>query len=297
MVWNKKYYYKGKRMKKETDMIEFTHFGKIGDLLYSLYFCNEFTHFIGEEKFDFFIQTNVRYTPSELVKNSIEEVIPVLLSRKSAQSLIPFLKAQPYINQVRIGDILTNSNDIILNAYIYKDNINTFCGDCRDWYYICSNVILPREFWKPIFFVNPDYRFKDKIIFTLTQRYINCRIDYNQLKQFKDEMIFLGTEKEYQVFSRKYFKMEYAGKFNNMLEIAQVMRGAKGYISNQNGLFAIAEGLKIPRCVIAPDFLLINNEEIRGPVNISPLGGISNVAHDTEGLLNTINVMKTISII
>ena len=38
-------------------MIKFTHFGKIGDLLQSLYFCKEFTNTIGDKKYNYFMTT------------------------------------------------------------------------------------------------------------------------------------------------------------------------------------------------------------------------------------------------
>ena len=73
------------------------------------------------------------------------------------------------------------------------------------------------------------------------------------------------------------------------------MEGAGGYISNPTGLFALAEGLKIPRILIPCDSIITENGTIiKGPTNVTPIGGICNLAHNTGGLVNAINDLKKV---
>lgn len=273
-------------------MLQFTHFGKIGDLLYSLYFCKELSDFLKEEKFNLHVQTNVQYKPSNFVSGSVAK-FPVLLNTKDFEFILPFLKSQSFINSVTASDNLPITEFINLDLYL-NSAVNSYSEEIRGWYYICSKIMLPREFWKKLFFVEPNYKFKDKFLFTLTQRYVNCNVNWKQLEQFKDDLVFLGTEGEYNYFCQKCFKMDYAGKFDNLLEIAQILEGAGGHISNPTGLFALSEGLKVPRILVPCDYMSDGTKIFPGPTNVTPLGGINALAHNTNGLINAINDLKRI---
>ena len=41
-------------------MFTFNHSGKLGDILFSFYFCKELVNSCGDEKFNLHIQTNVK---------------------------------------------------------------------------------------------------------------------------------------------------------------------------------------------------------------------------------------------
>lgn len=281
-------------------MFYFAHSGKIGDLIYSLNFCKEVAENSEEKKINFHVYTNLLYQPSPIVvAHPTREYIP-FLTQKDAEFIVPFLKSLSFINNVTYG------NDISFNSAIKDisdhdgEPINTFTGDIRQWYFSNSNAIYPKEYWKPIFFVTPDYRFKDKVLFTLTSRYVNCYIDFNRLKPYKDKMVFLGIEKEYNDFCQKYFEMEFAGKFDNLLEVAQVIAGAKGYMANPTGLYAIAEGLKVPRALVACDYIKVDyggergEEIITGPVNVLPLGGINKLIHTNFDLTIAADILTSL---
>ena len=262
-------------------MITFAHHGKIGDLIYSLNFCLELVQRFNQSQFNYFIQTNVPH-----LNNSVGDK-GVVLTAEAAKFIEPLLKAQPYIKLVSYGDLIP-VKAIHLNDFI-RQPINFTAGDIRDYYYGLTNVMLPRQFWKKILFVEPNNKFKDKILFTLTERYINCNVDYKQLEQFKDSIVFLGTEAEHKVFCQKYFQMQFAGKFNSLLQIAELIQGCKGYISNQTGLFALAEGLKVNRGLITADHIIEEEKRKFGPVNVFPLGGMCSTIHTTHKLIDVIN--------
>ena len=263
--------------------VTFNHAGKIGDLLYSLNFCLELVQHFGVEKFNFHIQTNVEFEKSHVGQTG------VMLTTEAAQFIKPLLEAQPYIEQVTVGDQVPNGA-IDLNKF-RKQLINYYSGDIRDYYYSLTNVSLPREFWKQVLFVEPNVQFKDKILFTLTERYVNCNVDYKQLEQFKDKLVFVGTEAEHKVFCQKYFELKFV-KFNSLLELASAIAGAKGYISNQNGLCVVAEGLKVNRGLITADHMIVDGKKQFGPVNVVPLGGLCSTIHNTSKLIDVVKIIE-----
>ena len=70
------------------------------------------------------------------------------------------------------------------------------------------------------------------------------------------------------------------------------MQGCKGYISNQTGLFALAEGLKIPRGLITADHIIVNEKKQLGPVNVIPLGGLCLTIHNTSNLIDVVKIFE-----
>ena len=265
-------------------MVTFTHAGKLGDLIYSLNFCLELVQYFNGKFFDLHIQTNVQHQKSIVGQSG------VIFTTEAAQFIKPLLEAQPYINKVTIGDQVP-AEAIDLNRF-KKQALNYYAGDIRDYYYNLTNVMLPRAFQKRILIVQPNNKFKDKILFTLTERYINCNINLKKIEQFKDDLVFLGTEQEYNTFCKNYFNVQSAGKFNSLLEVAELMAGAKGYISNQTGFFALAEGLKIDRGLICSDVMIVQNKKQLGPVNVLPLGGFCSTIHSSYKLQDVIKNLK-----
>ena len=125
----------------------------------------------------------------------------------------------------------------------------------------------------------------------MSQRYNNSMIDFNQMKEYKNNLVFIGSESEYNTFSNKWFKMPFAGKFNNLLQIVEIIAGAKGYIANPTGLFAVAELLKVPRMLISSDFIQVNKKTMLGPKNVYPLGGLWTISTNGSNFKNNLQLM------
>ena len=179
----------------------YSHFGMIGDLIFSLYFCFEATMAQRKDKFNFQIQTNVPFVPSEAELASRSDK-KVFFTNEEAEFIKPLLAAQPYINEVIIDDKVAEST---FNLSMFRMlPMNHSAGCIKEWYYELIANFLPKEFWKKILFVDPNDKFKDKILFTLSERYNNCFIDYCDLRNYKDKLVFIGSEKEYEVFCNKY---------------------------------------------------------------------------------------------
>ena len=260
-------------------MLTFNHAGKIGDILFSLYFCIEVSRHCGDSQFDYNIQINKR--TSDFGDSSDDSI---LLSPEKALFIKPLLESQPYIHSVTIREE-PEKGSLDLNSFRNR-YINPFGCEIRDWYYNFVVQTLPREFWKKIVTVEPDPAYKDKVLLTLTERYVNQGIDYKKLNEFKNHLVFLGTEREHQTFQKEYFELDRVDlkPEDSLLTVARYLAGAKGFIANQSGFFSLAELMKIPRILLTPDW--VKNQiwsasgwksEVRmGPKNNLPLGGWAN---------------------
>ena len=270
-------------------MLTFNHAGKIGDILFSLYFCIELSRSIGDSQFNYNIQINKKISD---FKNTFCDSI--LQTRDKALFIKPLLESQPYINKVTIREE-PEDGSIDLN-YFRSSVINEFGCEIRDWYYNYAVSTLPREFWKKIITVEPDPTFKDKILFTLTERYVNQKIDYTKLQEFKDHLVFIGTEREYQTFQKEYFELDKVDlkPEDSLLTVARYLAGAKGYIANQSGFYSLAELMKVPRILLAADWVRNQvwsteqgwkTEVGMGHKNNLPLGGWANNVSYTPKLV------------
>ena len=201
-------------------MITFVHAGKMGDILYSLYFCKELSASFKFGKFNFILLINKK--TSDFCKEDSGEN---LLSRKNAEFIKPLLESLPYIQNVTISEKPDWTDDTVDLNLFRSGIINRYGCEIREWYYSFCKRTLPREFWKQIIDVKPDPKYQDKILFTLTERNVNVLVDYKQLKQFGEHLLFIGTDQEYRVFQEKYFELGRAelNGGDNLLTVAQYL--------------------------------------------------------------------------
>lgn len=261
-------------------MLTFSHGGNLGDILFSLYFCTELAYSQRQAKYNFHIQTNVKDPFFFARKHPYGDV---RMTTAAAEFLKPLLLVQPYINSVTYGD---NIPDGCINLDRFRDlALNLSAGDNRHWYYNLTPVHLPREFWKSVLLVpETDRKFEGKILFSQTERYQNVTVDFSQLKRFADALVFVGTREEHERFCKICFPMEYC-PVNNIYELAKYLNGARGFCAGQSGLFSLAECMKVPRILVAPEFTRFNNRIIPGPHNVHPLGGWCEDVSSTEKLM------------
>lgn len=271
-------------------MLTFNHSGNIGDILYSLYFCKELTEAANINKFDFHIQTNVK---DPTLKNHKHPLGDVRMTNNAAEFIKPLLEAQSYINNVTISDNIAENS---INLDLFRTlKINFAAGDIRAWYYNLCKQHLPREFWKPVLFVDKDTTYKNKIFISATERYQNIFLDYKVLEPYKDKLMFVGTPEEHEIFKIKYFDLQYL-QCNTLLEIAKYISGAIGFIGNQCGLYSLAECLKINRILLSGEYFVYNKNIHPGPVNVHPLGNWNEIAATTEKLINSIEELLKINV-
>lgn len=263
-------------------MFTFNHSGKIGDLLWSLYFCKSISYAIGQDKFNLHIQTNVPEIMTGRQYNKIR------ITDAGAKFIQPLLRVQPYINNLTISDDWDEKsvqNGYNLDAFRQLP-INFHGGFIIEWYYNLTNLPLKRDYESPMLIVEPNKEYRDKIIILATERYFNPFVDLAVLKPYEKDMVFIGLENEYDFVKRSLDIPRVEVK--DALEVAQILKGAKLVISNQNGNFTAAELLNANRILISPHYEKLDDQLVLGPVNNVCHGGwfeYANTSNKLEGLM------------
>lgn len=218
--------------------INFKHGGKIGDLVSALPTIISYH----KEYPDYDINLYLTTERADFNEQSI-------------QYTLPLLNKQPYITSAQILD--TARIDINLDEFRLRPDPLHFAhlgwGDLAT-YHRFFNLSEP---W--IFNIKPNK--KADIIITKTTRYYGYFPWKEFIKKFPSKkMAFLGVDDEYKKFCKDYKTIKRV-LVNNALETAQVIKGSKVYIGNQNGNTWIAEGMKVNRvlspCDEAPNTYMI----------------------------------------
>lgn len=169
----------------------------------------------------------------------------VMMNREVFYALKPLLLAQDYIEDFREWD----GEPTDFNLDLIRENPTTMPGgQINRWpMYIWPDMAtdLSKD-WLTV----PDQvdkRVTGKILINRTERYNNILINYNFLKKYGDNVLFVGLPKEKEVFCKQN-KLEIKRlPALNYLEIAIALKNCKFYIGGQSSIFQVAEGLKIPR--------------------------------------------------
>ena len=249
-------------------MTTFRHAGRMGDVLYSLYFA---LHFTRGEAFDYVLLTNVRaWDPSNR---------PVMMSKADAEFTAPLLEAQPYINRVTITDNPHVQNECYVLDGFRRDMRRIIGKEIRTWYYGPRERIPEGEFSRPVLTV-PDHGAKiDKLAICFTPRY-RQQFNLEPLREYRDKIVFVGLPTEHEAFCREHFSVDYAPVLN-ALELLQFVSACRGFVGNVSGTFAIMECAKIPRILCV---------EPNGG-NVRPQGGICFEARDEYALRNQLKIL------
>lgn len=232
-------------------------------------FCIACAQKTSQGKFNFHIQTNKKF------EVNVMEESPVKITTAGAEWLKPLLATQMYVGEVTIGDNVPEGY-IDLDTF-RKLNKNFGSGDLRELYYSCANDHLVRDFATPKMFAPVDEALKDKIAICLTNRYVPAEIDFKQLAPFAKHLMFIGLDHEHKRFCERFFEIPQF-KVETALHLASVLKGARMFVSNLNGNFAIAEELKSRRILLWPDTMKIEvgryaGRIMIGPQNVLPIGG------------------------
>lgn len=255
----------------------------MGDLLYSLCFVREYLEALGATEAHFHLQTNV---PDLFATHG-----RVFMTRADADFLLPLVERSRLFSKITRGDASPEWDDLKIELGMFRYmKINVNAGDIRAWYYNFTTLLLPMELSRPVFpegEIEPNFELAGRLVFVASPRYRNVFVDYKALAPFADRMVFMGLEEEHRAFCREFFPLPFR-RVGSALEAAQLMRGAAGVVSNLNGLYAIAECLKVPRVLITPEMMPGRGGRGLGPVNVIPQGGVCCMAQIQEKLLAAI---------
>lgn len=181
----------------------------------------------------------------------------VMLNENMINMMIPLLKEQECIYDVKMW----SNQPIQIDFNKMRETfVNMPYGDISRWqFYTWPDLACDlSKVWLTIPETNKDFA-KNKIIVTRTERYINPQVNYNFLKKYENDILFCGTELEYQIFKLRFNLNIDRLVINNFLELAQALKQCKFHISNQTQAFQLSQGLKIPRiielCSYAPNVI------------------------------------------
>lgn len=235
--------------------------GTIGDCWASLASVQQYHKLTGKKAL--FYLTNGRlakYYEGAVHPTKNEENQHVMLNKRMIDMMIPLLKEQPYIEDAKM-----HSEELIhvdLNR-IRETFVNMPYHALQRWYhyvYPDMSCDLSKQY---IYVPDSDKNIaKEKLIVCRTERYQNQNIDYSFLKEYGNDVVFAGTDLEYNLFKLRFGLTIEHLQVNDFLELAQAIKQAKGVLSNQTQIFQLAEGMKTPRVV----------ELCRFAPNVEPIG-------------------------
>jgi hypothetical protein len=183
-----------------------------------------------------------------------------MMNEYAFEMMKPLIEAQPYVKGFERWN--GEPTHIDLDKHRQVKNHMPY-GNIVTWPAMVYAEMTPR-FWEPWLEVEPltginKTRFQNRIIINRTQRYHNQWIDYFFLKEYKDQMAFLGTEDEHKIFQTDWDIELPHLKPLNFLGVARTIKSCKLFIGNQSMCFAIAEALKVPRilevCDVVPNVI------------------------------------------
>ena len=163
-------------------------------------------------------------------------------------TLKPLLEVQPYIDKCGWSDVPIGICFDGWRAHL------DFGKNLTDQVFQWLNLPYPDplEPWLTV----PDPKPIAEVVFVRSHQINYCGgFDWKMLiDHYKGRSVYLGHDHEHAAFKTFYGDVpHYPTK--NMLEAAQVIAGAKLFISNATGLLAVAEGLKMKTIIASAPYL------------------------------------------
>ncbi len=227
------------------DTISFLHYGHLGDIINSLALVKEISK---TKKCNFYVQKNKKI-PID-VKKKDHPLGEVYLTEEIINKLIPLLKKQNYLNEVKIF----NKEIIDVDLNFFRELPYNFNMDSVRWYYHLLGVHTDAS--KNWISVDSSDKFKNYIIILRSLRRQNKFINYSFLSKYKN-VVFIGLKNEYEDLKKSITNLEYYDS-KDFLELASIIKNAKIFIGNLSFGYALAEAIKVPRLLESgPNFPLI----------------------------------------
>lgn len=238
----------------------FLHNGSIGDVWASIPAMRQ--HFVNTgAKVNLYLDKDVPATYYEGAVHPTKDDNGgnVMLNQKVIDMMIPLLKEQDFINEVKLWE----GEEIKVQLPWFRE---TFVGmpsfSINRWYfYIYPELTCDLSgVWLNVPDSEKDLA-KNKIIITRSERYTITGLDFSFLKPYEDECLFVGTMREYNNFCMTFDLNIRKLHIDNFLDLAQAIKQCKFHITNQTQAFQLSEGQKIPRllelCPYAPNCIPI----------------------------------------
>jgi hypothetical protein len=235
-----------------TDVLNFSHSGNAGDIIYALPVLKKVSQLLGKPV-NLYLELN---RPLMISKYYAHPLGNVMLNERMAQSLIPLIAPQDYINTC---DALTDQK-INIDLSLFRDSgIHQDKGNIARWNFYTTGVT--GDLYNPWLSVDKNTQYAETIVLARSSRYNNALIDYSFLSKYPN-LAFVGVESEYKEMKKTLPALKHL-PVDNFLQMAQIIAGCKVFIGNQSFPFSIAEALKVNR--VLELFFASPNVVIEGP--------------------------------
>lgn len=241
----------------------FSHSGNSGDIIASLPALFRYHELTGIKPNLYLVQDRPAYYYEGAVHPvKDKEGQNVSMNEEMVTKIIPLLQSQPYLDVVKKHEEEEIHVDL---CEIRNTFVNMPYGSISRWYFY-TMPDLACDLSKPYLFIpetEKDYG-KGKIIISRSERYQNTSIDYSFLKKYEDDLLFVGTMREYNNFCMGFDLEIPKLAVDNFLQLAQAIKQSRFHISNQTFTFQISEMLKKPRvaelCSYAPNVIPVGED-------------------------------------
>jgi len=225
-------------------MKTFSNSGNLGDLIYSLAVVKHYG------RGGYFVKLN--NIPNVIQKYGNGGVPPEYvgkLSQKDFGLLKPLLEAQEYINSVAVYDEQTHKIDVDLDEFrgvIHSKYKGNFLGA----FYTTFNIpFTDADLIKPWLTV-PNPKRVAKFVVARSPRWRSAAPNTNNIwmnlimtNRLTTDGVFVGLPQEHEDFKNTFGVDIPYYPVKDFLELAQVIAGADGFLSNQTFTYSIAQGL------------------------------------------------------
>lgn len=221
-------------------MSKFGHSGDLGDII----FCLPILQQLGGK--------HVLRLYDRPFTKKLEERAPIIA---------PLLLAQPYIEEVLVGDGPVDYDFAPFRKFYQPSR--TLLAAQGAWMKKNYGMPIPKG-ERPWLTVTPSKATKGLAVVARSARYHNPHFPWQKIvDKLGSKIRFVGISEEYEDFCSKFGEVEHLPTAN-LLEVAQAIAGSDLFIGNQSSPGAVAEGLKHPR---------IQETSLRVPDCIYPGGG------------------------
>jgi hypothetical protein len=184
-----------------------------------------------------------------------EEKEPVCMNQYMFDMLRPLIISQPYVHSYEVfkgEDVQIDLDKIRMEQFTNQPlgSLNRWpayafpemaCDLSQKWVHIPERLSTSPA----------------KIIINFTQRYRNHFVHYFFLKQYQEDLVFAGLQKERDAFCKTWDLDIPLLQVDNFYELAREIKFCKFFAGNQSFCFQLAESLKVPR--ILETFQLMPN--------------------------------------
>lgn len=170
----------------------------------------------------------------------------VCMNRKMLDMITPLLLSQEYIGGVE--EYVGQDVHIDLDVIRQKCFVNMPFGAIQSWVML-AYPDLATDLTKPWIEV-PKWvgnRFSNKIVVNFTDRYRNNIATYFFLKDYQEDLLFAGTQKERDAFCEQWkldIELLHVGDFH---DLAIAINSCRFFLGNQSMCWNLAEAMKTPR--------------------------------------------------